>query len=403
MPRRSLGTSEAVEAIERQSQLTKYGNLNPYQLSKLIGSELIPGSQAYNDLLTKNPSLITNATKLAQINLPVTSQIAPKTNWQEAISAMMQRSPTMQDPMTVDKIMNSDPAIAQKTNQINEYDHQINELSQEQKNLLESITQRYKGSGASKATINARFLSESRDLTDQLALLTAQKNSESLALTTLIQNGKDTYEMSRQSRLDAEASYYRDMDAMMQIAQMGIEQDNLEYQRAQDAIHRDLQEIQYWQQREDGFLKDELSFERDLYKTKFMQDYQMQMDERNFTQQKELAQMGYQNQYHMANLGFEQDLIKSGKSIAKADALSRNASSSWDGANGESLLYAEDGTFIKSTLAQTTNPYGGIECAEYVSRMLGTRVGSTFAEKLKLNNETEGSVGSIAVWQPSKT
>lgn len=337
----------------------------------------------------------------------------------------MQKSPTMQDPMTVEKIMNSDPAIAQKTNEVNQYDNQINELTQQQKNLLANVTERYKGTGASKATINARYLSEARDLTDQLALLTAQKNSASLALTTLIQNGKDNYEMARQSRLDAEASYYKNMDAMMQMSQMGMQQENLEYQRAQQAIERDLQQMQYWQQREDGFVKDELSFERDLYKTKVTQEYQMQMDERNFAQQKELAQMGYQNQYSMANLGFDQDvqkmmmqydmsevkdqksfmqdLIKSGRTPEEADALSRNASGNWNGANGKSLLYADDGTFIKSTLSNTTNPYGGIECAEYVSRMLGTRVGSTFAEKLKLNNEEQGQVGSIAVWQPAKS
>lgn len=224
----------------------------------------------------------------------------------------MQKSPTMQDPMTVEKIMNSDPAISQKTNEVNQYDNQINELTQQQKNLLANVTERYKGTGASKATINARYLSESRDLTDQLALLTAQKNSASLALTTLIQNGKDNYEMSRQSRLDAEASYYKNMDAMMQMTQMGMQQENLEYQRAQEAINRDLQQMQYWQQREDGFVKDELSFERDLYKTKVTQEYQMQMDERNFNQQKELARIGYQNQRDMANLGFEQGMYEQG-------------------------------------------------------------------------------------------
>ena len=248
----------------------------------------------------------------------------------------MQKSPTMQDPMTVEKIMNADPAISQKTNEVNQYDNQINELTQQQKNLLANVTERYKGTGASKATINARYLSESRDLTDQLALLTAQKNSASLALTTLIQNGKDNYEMARQGRLDAEASYYKNMDAMMQMSQMGMQQENLEYQRAQQAIERDLQQMQYWQQREDGFVKDELSFERDLYKTKVAQEYQMQMDDRNFAQQKELANMGYQNQYNMANLGFEQgiyeqntraqsDLIKElvSKGVSYQDAVSQ--------------------------------------------------------------------------------
>ena len=99
---------------------------------------------------------------------------------------------------------------------------------------------------------------------------------------------------------------------MMQMANMGMQQENLEYQRAQQAIDRDLQQMQYWQQREDGFVKDELSFERDLYKTKVTQEYQMQMDDRNFNQQKELARMGYQNQRDMANLGFEQGMYEQG-------------------------------------------------------------------------------------------
>ena len=33
---------------------------------------------------------------------------------------------------------------------------------------------------------------------------------------------------------------------------------------------------------------------------------------RNFEQQKELAKMGYNNQYNLANLGFNQDMAKLG-------------------------------------------------------------------------------------------
>lgn len=102
-----------------------------------------------------------------------------------------------------------------------------------------------------------------------------------------------------------------------------------------------------------------------------------------------------------------QELVTSGQmSSAEAKATMRNINGNWNGAQGAELLFAEDGTFIPSTMytAKTgTNGKGGIECAEYISRMTGLRVGSTWEEKKKFNPEKTGKIGSIIVWQPSKT
>ena len=76
----------------------------------------------------------------------------------------------------------------------------------------------------------------------------------------------------------------------------------------------------------------------------------------------------------------------------QADAIVRNETGNWNGVTGEKLIYVDDGTFIKSSLQNTTNPNGGIECAEYISKMIGSRVGSTYADKLKLNSEKSGTI-----------
>lgn len=216
----------------------------------------------------------------------------------------------MQDPMTVEKIMNSDPAIASKTNEVNEIDNKITQAKQDLQNLTANVTDRYKGTGASKATINARVMSESRDMIDNITLLEAQRASASTALTTLITNAKDNYAMARQSKLDAEESYWKNYSALQQLAQMGMQADELEYKKTQDAIQRDISLMQYYQNREDNFTMADQNFQRDLYKTQVTQEFQREMDDRGFAQQKELAQMGYQNQYNMANLGFDQDVQK---------------------------------------------------------------------------------------------
>lgn len=66
------------------------------------------------------------------------------------------------------------------------------------------------------------------------------------------------------------------------------------------------------------------------------------------------------------------------------------------------LLDAEPGTLIPTRLSQVTNPNGGKECAEYVNDITGAGLGSTFQSKLKVAKESQGSIGAIAVWQPSK-
>lgn len=130
-----------------------------------------------------------------------------------------------------------------------------------------------------------------------------------------------------------------------------------------------------------------------------------------------MQKMAVANQYEMANTLQKynlsektdqrkaiQELVSSGQmSVPEAKALQRNISGNWNGASGAELLFAEDGTWIKSQLKETTNKSGGIECAEYISRMTGTRVGNTWEEKKKLNREKTGKIGSIMVWQPAKT
>lgn len=129
-----------------------------------------------------------------------------------------------------------------------------------------------------------------------------------------------------------------------------------------------------------------------------------------------MQKMAVANQYEMANTLQKynlsektdqrkaiQELVSTGQmSVAEAKALQRNINGNWNGASGAELLFAEDGTWIKSQLKETTNKSGGIECAEYISRMTGTRVGNTWEEKKKLNREKTGKIGSIMVWQPSQ-
>ncbi len=141
------------------------------------------------------------------------------------------------------------------------------------------------------------------------------------------------------------------------------------------------------------------------------------IQERAVAQQYGLQNMAMQNQYEIENTMLKydlsnkqdqqkavQELVTSGQmSSAEANATMRNINGNWNGAKGAELLFAEDGTWIKSQLPQTTNKSGGIECAEYISRMIGSKVGNTWEEKKKLNPEKTGKIGSVIVWQPSKT
>lgn len=152
----------------------------------------------------------------------------------------------------------------------------------------------------------------------------------------------------------------------------------------------------------------------DAEKLQAQYDQQTAMQDRTFSQQLAMNDVNFNQdiqkmmtQYDMSQASwvteFKRDLIKWGMSSEQADAIVRNETGNWNWVTGEKLIYADDGTFIKSTLKNTTNPNGWIECAEYVSKMVGSRVGSTWEDKKKLNNEENGTIGSIAVWQPVKT
>ena len=190
--------------------------------------------------MAKNPQLVTDAMKLASINMPVTARTETKTNWQDALSAYLSRSPVMQNQTTVATIMNSDPNIATKTNEVQAVEDKLTEAKDRLKKVQENVTERYKGTGATKQTINAKALAESQDIIDEITMLEANKASASSALTTLIQNAKDNYAYARQDRQDALDQYNKGFAQLQAMAEMGMAQDAQEYKKQQDAVERDL-------------------------------------------------------------------------------------------------------------------------------------------------------------------
>ena len=156
--------------------------------------------------MAKNPQLVTDAMKLASINAPVTAR-QETTNWQDNLSNYLSRSPVMSNPTTVATIMNSDPNISTKTNEVQAVEDKLTEAKDRLKNIQKNVTERYKGTGATKQTVNAKALAESQDIIDEITMLEANKASASSALTTLIQNAKDNYTYARQDREDALAQY----------------------------------------------------------------------------------------------------------------------------------------------------------------------------------------------------
>ena len=158
--------------------------------------------------MAKNPQLVTDAMKLASINMPVTARTETKTNWQDALSAYLSRSPVMQNKTTVATIMNSDPNIATKTNEVQAVEDKLTEAKDRLKNIQKNVTERYKGTGATKQTINAKALAESQDIIDEITMLEANKASASSALTTLIQSRYEpTTSYARQDRQDVLDQY----------------------------------------------------------------------------------------------------------------------------------------------------------------------------------------------------
>ena len=241
--------------------------------------------------MAKNPQLVTDAMKLASINAPVTARSEAKVNWQDNLSNYLARSPVMSNPTTVATIMNSDPNIATKTTEVQAVEDKLTEAKDRLKNIQKNVTERYKGTGATKQTVNAKALAESQDIIDEITMLEANKASASSALTTLIQNAKDNYTYARQDRQDALAQYNQGFQQLQALADMGMKQDSLAYQQQKDATERDLGLLQYYTNIDQANAKEARGY-----------DFQEQSDLRNFGQQKELAKMGYQNQTNLANL-----------------------------------------------------------------------------------------------------
>ena len=247
--------------------------------------------------MAKNPQLVTDAMKLASINTPVTARSETKTNWQDNLSAYLSRSPVMQNQTTVATIMNSDPNIATKTNEVQAVEDKLTEAKDRLKKVQENVTERYKGTGATKQTINAKALAESQDIIDEITMLEANKASASSALTTLIQNAKDNYTYARQDRQDALDQYNKGFAQLQAMAEMGMAQDAQEYQKQQDSVNRDLQLLQYYTDIDQANAKEARGY-----------DFQTQQDLRNFEQQKILNLMGYQNETNQTNNRFRNDM-----------------------------------------------------------------------------------------------
>lgn len=298
IPNESKNTPAFTDALIRHQDTTRFENLNPYQLSKVINSELIPWTQTYNDLMAKNPQLVTDAMKLASINTPVTAR-QETSNWQDNLSNYLSRSPVMQNQTTVATIMNSDPNIATKTNEVQAVEDKLTDAKDRLKKVQENVTSRYKGTGATKQTINAKALAESQDIIDEITMLEANKASASSALTTLIQNAKDNYTYARQDRQDALDQYNKGFAQLQAMAEMGMKQDAQEYQKQQDSVNRDLQMLQYYTNIDQANAKEARGY-----------DFQERSDLRNFEQQKVLNTMGYQQQERMSNLNYNQDINK---------------------------------------------------------------------------------------------
>ena len=353
IPNESKNTPAFTDALIRHQDTTRFENLNPYQLSKVINSELIPGTQTYNDLMAKNPQLVTDAMKLASINTPVTAR-QETSNWQDNLSNYLSRSPVMSNPTTVATIMNSDPNIATKTNEVQAVEDKLTEAKDRLKNIQKNVTERYKGTGATKQTVNAKALAESQDIIDEITMLEANKASASSALTTLITNAKDNYTMARQDRQDALAQYNQGFQQLQALADMGMKQDSLAYQQQKDATERDLGLLQYYTNIDQANAKEARGY-----------DFQEQSDLRNFGQQKELAKMGYQNQYNLSNLGFNQDMAKLGmqQSYSTAQNANQNQMDMIKAAMSQGATYQDAVNQVMGTGGQQTQ-VGNLSGAE---------------------------------------
>ena len=131
-------------------------------------------------------------------------------------------------------------------------------------------------------------------------MLEANKASASSALTTLIQNTWDNYTYARQDRQDALGQYNKGFAQLQAMAEMGEWLKTLKSTRSNKTasivtcnspiLHK------HWPSK--------------CPRKREVMTLETQQDLRNFDQQKELAKMGYNSQYNLANLGFNQDMAK---------------------------------------------------------------------------------------------
>jgi hypothetical protein len=77
------------------------------------------------------------------------------------------------------------------------------------------------------------------------------------------------------------------------MAKMGMDQDNEQYKRQQDATTRDLQLLMHYDEQDQANAREQRGY-----------DFQMKRDEQNFDQQKELAKI--KNQYDMNQIAATQ-------------------------------------------------------------------------------------------------
>ena len=127
---------------------------------------------------------------------------------------------------------------------------------------------------------------------------------------------------------------------------MGMAQDAQEYKKQQDAVERDLQLLQYYTNIDQANAKEARGY-----------DFQTQQDLRNFEQQKELAKMGYTNQYNLANLGFNQDMAKlaATQAFTAGQQLSQNQVSQINNLVNTGVSYEDAKARVMGTAAQQTN------------------------------------------------
>ena len=130
------------------------------------------------------------------------------------------------------------------------------------------------------------------------------------------------------------------------MAEMGMKQDAQEYQQQQDAVNRDLQLLQYYTNIDQANAKEARGYQ-----------FQTQQDLRNFEQQKELAKMGYNNQFNLANLNFRNEMAQLGATQGFTASQNANAqqAAAINNLVGQGISYEDAKARVMGTAAQQTN------------------------------------------------